>query len=107
MKRPPKLTVATMPAISRSRLATGNPAVACSRAAGDCDRAYSQTMEQIYRAYPQDREAAMAARMGLRTALCTMNLDLIAQMSCNPAIGATDTLFRLCGGAVPRKRRPA
>ena len=35
-------------------------------------------------------EAAMAAaRMGLRTALCTMNLDLIAQMSCNPAIGGT------------------
>jgi len=33
-------------------------------------------------------EAAMAsARMGLRTALLTMNLDLIAQMSCNPAIG--------------------
>ena len=28
-----------------------------------------------------------AARMGLRTALITMNLDLIAQMSCNPAIG--------------------
>ena len=28
-----------------------------------------------------------AARMGLRTALFTMNLDLIAQMSCNPAIG--------------------
>jgi tRNA uridine 5-carboxymethylaminomethyl modification enzyme len=33
-------------------------------------------------------EAAMAAaRMGLRTALVTMNLDLIAQMSCNPAVG--------------------
>jgi len=33
-------------------------------------------------------EAARAcARMGLRTALITMNLDLIAQMSCNPAIG--------------------
>jgi tRNA uridine 5-carboxymethylaminomethyl modification enzyme len=33
-------------------------------------------------------EAAMAAsHMGLRTALCTMNLDLIAQMSCNPAVG--------------------
>lgn len=33
-------------------------------------------------------EAARAsARMGLRTALVTMNLDLIAQMSCNPAIG--------------------
>ncbi len=28
-----------------------------------------------------------AARMGLRTALFTLNLDLIAQMSCNPAIG--------------------
>ena len=33
-------------------------------------------------------EAAMAAaRMGLRTALFTLNSDLIAQMSCNPAIG--------------------
>src|ERR1700742_978477 len=33
-------------------------------------------------------EAARAsARMGLRTALITLNLDLIAQMSCNPAIG--------------------
>ncbi len=33
-------------------------------------------------------EAAMAAaRMGQKTALITMNLDLIAQMSCNPAIG--------------------
>ncbi len=33
-------------------------------------------------------EASMAAaRMGLRTALFTLNLDLIAQMSCNPAIG--------------------
>ncbi len=28
-----------------------------------------------------------AARMGLRTALYTLNVDLIAQMSCNPAIG--------------------
>ena len=33
-------------------------------------------------------EAAMAsARMGLKTALFTLNIDLIAQMSCNPAIG--------------------
>jgi tRNA uridine 5-carboxymethylaminomethyl modification enzyme len=33
-------------------------------------------------------EAAMAAaRMGLKTALFTLNVDLIAQMSCNPAIG--------------------
>ncbi|MCC6857757.1 MAG: tRNA uridine-5-carboxymethylaminomethyl(34) synthesis enzyme MnmG [Bryobacterales bacterium] len=31
--------------------------------------------------------ARAAARMGRRTALVTMNLDLIAQMSCNPAIG--------------------
>ncbi|MEO8727203.1 MAG: tRNA uridine-5-carboxymethylaminomethyl(34) synthesis enzyme MnmG, partial [Acidobacteriaceae bacterium] len=31
--------------------------------------------------------AAAAARMGLRTALCTLNPDLIAQMSCNPAVG--------------------
>jgi tRNA uridine 5-carboxymethylaminomethyl modification enzyme len=28
-----------------------------------------------------------AARMGMKVALITMNLDLIAQMSCNPAIG--------------------
>jgi tRNA uridine 5-carboxymethylaminomethyl modification enzyme len=33
-------------------------------------------------------EAARAcARLGLRTAIVTMNADLIAQMSCNPAIG--------------------
>ncbi|MBI4167094.1 MAG: tRNA uridine-5-carboxymethylaminomethyl(34) synthesis enzyme MnmG, partial [Acidobacteria bacterium] len=33
-------------------------------------------------------EAAMAAaRMGLKTALYTINLDLICQMSCNPAVG--------------------
>ena len=31
--------------------------------------------------------AVAAARMGLKTALYTINLDLIAQMSCNPAIG--------------------
>ncbi len=33
-------------------------------------------------------EAALAAsRMGLRTTVITMNLDTVAQMSCNPAIG--------------------
>ena len=33
-------------------------------------------------------EAALAAaRMGLRTALLTMNCDTVGQMSCNPAIG--------------------
>ena len=33
-------------------------------------------------------EAAMAsARMGLKTAIYTLNVDLIAQMSCNPAVG--------------------
>jgi tRNA uridine 5-carboxymethylaminomethyl modification enzyme len=31
--------------------------------------------------------ATAAARMGLKTALYTLNVDLIAQMSCNPAIG--------------------
>ncbi len=31
--------------------------------------------------------AAASARLGRRTALVTMNLDLIAQMSCNPAVG--------------------
>jgi tRNA uridine 5-carboxymethylaminomethyl modification enzyme len=31
--------------------------------------------------------ARAAARMGRRTAMITMNVDLIAQMSCNPAIG--------------------
>jgi tRNA uridine 5-carboxymethylaminomethyl modification enzyme len=31
--------------------------------------------------------ACAAARLGARTAIVTMNLDLIAQMSCNPAIG--------------------
>ena len=33
-------------------------------------------------------EAAVACgRMGLKTALFTLNVDLIAQMSCNPAVG--------------------
>ena len=33
-------------------------------------------------------EAALAsARMGMRTCLVTMNLQTIAQMSCNPAVG--------------------
>ena len=33
-------------------------------------------------------EAALAsARMGLKTLLLTGNLDTIAQMSCNPAVG--------------------
>ncbi|AFL86442.1 NAD/FAD-utilizing enzyme apparently involved in cell division [Terriglobus roseus DSM 18391] len=31
--------------------------------------------------------AAAAARMGLKTALLTLNIELVAQMSCNPAIG--------------------
>src|SRR4030081_3193068 len=31
--------------------------------------------------------ASAAARMGVKTALVALNLDLIGQMSCNPAIG--------------------
>src|SRR2546422_710775 len=31
--------------------------------------------------------ASAAARLGAHTALLTLNLDLIGQMSCNPAIG--------------------
>src|SRR6266513_6272877 len=31
--------------------------------------------------------ASAAARLGANTALLTLNLDLIGQMSCNPAIG--------------------
>src|SRR5437764_14377288 len=31
--------------------------------------------------------ASAAARLGARTALLTLNLDLIGQMACNPAIG--------------------
>jgi alkyl hydroperoxide reductase subunit AhpF len=35
-------------------------------------------------------EAALAAaRMGLRSALLTMNADAVGQMSCNPAIGGS------------------
>ena len=35
-------------------------------------------------------EAALAcARMGLRTLCLTMNLDSVALMACNPAIGGT------------------
>ena len=36
---------------------------------------------------PVARRRARAARLGLHTAMVTMNIDLIAQMSCNPAIG--------------------
>lgn len=31
--------------------------------------------------------AAASARLGAKTALCTLSLDLLAQMSCNPAVG--------------------
>ena len=53
-------------------------------------------------------EAARAcARLGLKTAMITMNIDLIAQMSCNPAIGgiAKGTVVRevdALGGIIAR-----
>ena len=48
-------------------------------------------------------EAAMAAaRMGLKTALFTLNVDLIAQMSCNPAVGG---IAKGLGGRLVSSRR--
>src|SRR4051812_34415545 len=37
--------------------------------------------------HPGCEGAMAAARMGLKTALLTMNADTVAQMSCNPAVG--------------------
>src|SRR5712692_44692 len=57
-----------------------------------CGNACMQFTEQFdlvaVGAGPVGCEAAVAAaRMGLKTGLYTLNVDLIAQMSCNPAVG--------------------
>ena len=46
-------------------------------------------------------EAALAAaRLGCRTALVTMNIDSIAQLSCNPAIGGPAAKSHLVRGSM-------
>ena len=48
---------------------------------------YSYDIIVIGAGHAGTEAAAVAARMGARTALLTTNLDTVGQMSCNPAIG--------------------
>jgi tRNA uridine 5-carboxymethylaminomethyl modification enzyme len=53
----------------------------------EMDKPYEYDVLVIGAGHAGAEAALAAARMGARTALLTSNLDTIAQMSCNPAIG--------------------
>jgi tRNA uridine 5-carboxymethylaminomethyl modification enzyme len=49
---------------------------------------FTEKYDVVVGARHAECEAAMAARMGLKTALYTINLDLIAQMYCDVCLAS-------------------